>query len=314
MKTRKLFMFASGGILCGILGVFIYNDNIKPQAPLGVSYNPYKSGIYASGIVESFQPNGSNINMFPTVSGRVTAILVQDNANVKKGDLLLTIDPAGQTGIVEKDKATVKLNEDNLVTVTDQYTKLKKAYDINPKSVSLNDLDNAKNAVITTTQSVVVAKAQLEADQAQLDEFTILAPTDGIILRMGPSVGDYVSGFLGAYDPYIQGTIPMVQIGQKSEFLQVRVYVDEILVPQLPKPENMEAKLFIRGMNNVGFDVTYVNMQPYTIPNIQLSDQRQERVDVRVLPILFKFERPKDLNMFPGQLVDVYIKSNRDQS
>jgi HlyD family secretion protein len=49
-------------------------------------------------------------------------------------------------------------------------------------------------------------------------------------------------------------------------------------------------------------------MQPYTIPKIQLSDQRSERVDVRVLPIIFKFKKPEDINLFPGQLVDIFIK------
>jgi len=27
-----------------------------------------------------------------------------------------------------------------------------------------------------------------------------------------------------------------------------------------------------------------------------------------VLPIIFKFEKPKDVNLYPGQLVDVYIE------
>lgn len=314
MDTRKLFMFASGGIVFGVLGIFIYSDNIKHQDPLGVSYNPYKQGIYASGIVESLQENGSNTNMFPSVAGRITAIHVKDGSRIKKGEVLLTIDPAAQTGIVETDKATVKLNEDSLVTVQDQYNKLLKAYTLNPKAVSKNDLDNAKNAVITATQNITVSKAKLSADQALLDEFTVIAPSDGIILRVSGTVGDYVSPGLGVYDPYIQGTLPIIQIGQASQEYQVRVYVDEILVPQLPNPTQLEAKMFIRGMKNVGFPITYVNMQPYTIPNIQLSDQRQERVDVRVLPIVFKFEKPKDLNIFPGQLVDVFIKSNREKS
>ncbi|MBU2823927.1 efflux RND transporter periplasmic adaptor subunit, partial [Acidithiobacillus ferrooxidans] len=30
-------------------------------------------------------------------------------------------------------------------------------------------------------------------------------------------------------------------------------------------------------------------------------------VDVRVLPILFKFKIPAHMNLFPGELVDVYI-------
>jgi len=33
---------------------------------------------------------------------------------------------------------------------------------------------------------------------------------------------------------------------------------------------------------------------------------------VRVLPVIFRFEKPKDLNLFPGQLVDVYIGQKQD--
>jgi len=50
-----------------------------------------------------------------------------------------------------------------------------------------------------------------------------------------------------------------------------------------------------------------VRVQPFVSPKIELSDQRQERVDVRVLPIIFSFAKPKDLSLYPGELVDVYI-------
>ena len=52
-------------------------------------------------------------------------------------------------------------------------------------------------------------------------------------------------------------------------------------------------------------------MQPFVSPKIELSDERQERVDVRVLPVIFKVEKPKDLNLYPGELVDVYIGDKR---
>ena len=48
--------------------LIIYNEKIKSQPPVAVSYNPYKTGVYATGIVESFQVNGSNINIYPEVS------------------------------------------------------------------------------------------------------------------------------------------------------------------------------------------------------------------------------------------------------
>jgi HlyD family secretion protein len=68
----------------------------------------------------------------------------------------------------------------------------------------------------------------------------------------------------------------------------------------------MQAQVSIRG-SNVKIPLHYVRTQPFVTPKIELSNQRLERVDVRVLPIIFRLEKPKDLNLYPGQLVDVYI-------
>jgi HlyD family secretion protein len=56
--------------------------------------------------------------------------------------------------------------------------------------------------------------------------------------------------------------------------------------------------------------MTFERVQPFVSPKIELSDQRQELVDVRVLPIIFRFARPANVNLYPGQLVDVYVSAN----
>ena len=54
--------------------------------------------------------------------------------------------------------------------------------------------------------------------------------------------------------------------------------------------------------------------QPNVSPKIELSSQRTERVDVRVLPVIFSFEKREGMLIYPGQLVDVYIgKKNSTQ-
>jgi len=68
----------------------------------------------------------------------------------------------------------------------------------------------------------------------------------------------------------------------------------------------MKAQMSVRGSNQK-FDLEYVRTQPIVSPKIELSDQRQERVDVRVLPIIFKLKPVRGTNLYPGQLVDVYI-------
>ena len=95
-------------------------------------------------------------------------------------------------------------------------------------------------------------------------------------------------------------------MGSAQEYLGVRCYIDEILVHRLPQPAQITAKMFIRG-TDINIPLEYVRVQPYVSPKIELSNQRTERVDVRVLPVLFRFAKPKNLALYPGQLVDVYI-------
>ncbi|CAL7961080.1 Glycosyl hydrolase family 18 [Gammaproteobacteria bacterium] len=348
MRTRLLFIIAILGLLAGAVSVYVYRVKVKPQPPLAINYNPYDNGIYATGIVESFQPNGSNVNIYPEVAGKVIKILALDGQNVKQGDVLLAIDDSVQKAIVAKDlaqaRAALALLEElkaqprkeildvsiaQLKSAQDQLEKLQKSYKLNPKSVSKNDLDNAINAANIAQKQYDLVKAgawiydiqnqesQYRAavqaywsDKALLDKYIIRASADGVVLRMAATVGNYVSP-QGVYDTYTQGMIPIATMGVVEPYLAVRCYVDEILVPRLPKPELLEAQMMIRGETNYAIALEFIRMQPYTIPNIELSNEIIERVDVRVLPIVFKFKKPTDINIFPGQLVDVYLKGKK---
>jgi HlyD family secretion protein len=308
MKTKYLFLIATIGILAAIVSIVVYNQKVKVQAPLAISYNPYEAGIYATGIVESDQINGSNVNVYSEVSSKVTDIMVTNGQEIKKGTPLLALEDSVQRGIVEKDLAEIRYAQANLVDVQEQLDKIQKAYQINSKAVSLNALDNAINAVKIAKESVSVAQGQYESDKALLDKYIIHSPIDGIVLRIVPAIGDYSAVAVGSWDTYTQAFLPPLQLGVVTPYLQVRAYVDEILTPKLPEPSKLEATLFVRGLQNKSIPLEFSSIQPYTIPNIELSDERSERVDVRVVPIIFKFEKPKDINIFPGQLVDIYIK------
>ncbi len=110
----------------------------------------------------------------------------------------------------------------------------------------------------------------------------------------------------GAYNAYTQGLTPLVVMSSPQDYLAVRCYIDEILVARLPAPEHMRAQMSILGAD-VQVPLEFVQVQPYVSPKIALSNQRQEKVDLRVLPVIFRFQK-KDLTMvYPGQLVDVFI-------
>ena len=227
--------------------------------------------------------------------------------------------------------AQVAAAEAALKTAQDTLQKDQAAYEIDPRSVSKDALDSALNAAAVAKANLIVAKKQDDltkagawiydvqnqerqqhalakaaaASRALLGKYTLRASRNGVVLSINTMVGSYVSP-QGGYDAYTQGADPVIVLGSLSSSLHVRCYVDEILVPRLPSGCKMKAQMSVRG-SDVKIPLEFVRVQPYVSPKIELSDQRQERVDVRVLPVIFKIARSSDTNLYPGELVDVYI-------
>ncbi len=306
MRNKVIFITAIIGLLIGIVGSYLSGIEKKPQPPaFNPASNPYSKGIYANGIIESYQGNGANINIYPEVPGTVVHIRVSEGATVKKGTPLILIDDSVQRATVDQQKAQVALASASLKSSQDQLNKLMKSYELEPRSVSKNDLDNAKNATDVAKANAEVALKQYELAQALLSKYAMKAPTDGIVLSINTSVGSYISA-QGSYDTYTQTLTPILVMGSSHPFLEVRCYIDEILVHRLPQASLIKATMSLPG-TDIKIPLEYVRIQPYVSPKIELSNQRTERVDVRVLPIIFKCERPKNIVLYPGQLVDVYI-------
>ena len=306
VRNKVIFIAAAIGLLIGIVASYISGIEKKPQPPaFNPASNPFAKGIYAEGIVESYQTNGANINIYPEVPGTIKRIAISEGEIVKKGHPLILIDDSVQRATVEQQKAQVELAGASLKNTQDQFDKLKKSYEMEPLSVSKNDLDNAENAVNVAKANAHVAQKQYELAKTLLSKYTIMAPMDGAVLSINAAVGGYVSA-QGSYDTYTQGFTPLLVMGSSQDYIGVRCYIDEILISRLPQASKMHAQMSMRG-TNISIPLEYVRVQPYVSPKVELSSQRTERVDVRVLPVIFRFKRPKDLDVYPGQLVDVYI-------
>lgn len=361
MRNKVLFALSIIGIIAGLVSAYIYGMQKKPQPPVfNPAANPYAKGIYTNGIIESYQNNGANINIYPEVSGTITKIMVAEGQIVRKGTPLLIMDDSVQRAITEQQKsqaeaalalleelkaqprkenlevtkAQVESASASLKSAQDQLDKQRKSYELNPKSVSKDALDNAENAVKVAKANLVVVQRQFDltkagawiydirnqekqynalskaftASNALLAKYTIKAPIDGVVLSVNTAVGGYISS-QGAYDTYTQGLDPVIVMGSSENYIGVRCYIDEILLHRLPQGTQMKAQMFIRG-TNISVPLEYVRVQPYVSPKIELSNQRTERVDERVLPVIFRFEKSKDIHLYPGQLVDVYIAEN----
>ena len=106
---------------------------------------------------------------------------------------------------------------------------------------------------------------------ALLAKYTILAPVDGVVLAVNTATGTFVST-QGTYDTYTQGYDPIIVMGPPQEYLEVRCYIDEILIPRMPPPVQMKAQMQIRG-TSTRIPLEFERVQPYVSPKIELSNQ-----------------------------------------
>ncbi len=361
MRNKILFIISGAGLVLALISAYIFAQQPKAQPPLfNPAANPYAKGIYAEGMIESDQAAGENINLYPEVTGPVTQVLVKEGQSVHRGEVLLSIDDSVQRATTEQLQAQAQaalavLNElkaqprpetlqvasaqvenarATLKSADDALAKQQRSYDLEAKSVSLDVLDNARNAEKVAATNLKVVERQYDltkagawiydiqnqerqyvalskaaaASTALLSKYSLRAPADGVVLAVNGSLGSYVST-QGAYDTYTQGYDPLLVMGAPQSHLQLRAFIDEILIHRIPDPSKMKAEMVIRG-TETHVPLTFARIQPYVSPKIELSDQRQERVDVRVLPVIFRLDNSPALHLYPGQLVDVYVGEN----
>ena len=356
-RNKLIFTCSVIGILAGLIAAYFFGLERKAQPPVFQPVtSPYPTGIYANGIIESDQPSGSNINLYPEVSGPITQVLVHEGQRVPAGTPLFSIDDSVQRATTEQFRlaaeasralldelkaqprqetlaiagAQVGLAEAGLKVARGQYDKRRASFDLDPKSISKDVLDTAEDAVSQAAASLEVARKQYEltaagawsydvvsqerqtealsqayaAAGALLQKYSVKAAVDGVVLVVNATVGSYVSP-QGAYNAHTQGLDPLVIMGAPQDNLAVRCYVDEILVSRLPSAWHIRAQMTVRG-TDIKVPLEFVRVQPYVSPKIELSNERQEQVDLRVLPVIFRFPK-QDVPVYPGQLVDVYI-------
>jgi membrane fusion protein, multidrug efflux system len=179
----------------------------------------YISGRFLYETTDDAFIDGHIVSISPKISGVITKVMVDDNQHVKKGDLLVTIDPCDyqakvniyQAALlvakaeVQKAKAGIssaQAQSDRAEADLKRYVELKGS-----SSISAQDMDNAKAAAlsakaalevaISSTASaeakVVQAQADLEQAKLSLSYTNIYAPLDGKVAQKHAETGSFVA-------------------------------------------------------------------------------------------------------------------------
>src|SRR5262249_43886503 len=146
------------------------------------------------------------------------------------------------------------------------------------------------------------AETQVKRIQTEIDRLTMRAPVTGEILQVNVRAGEYAQ--VGALNK------PLMVMGDTSR-LNVRVDVDENEGWKVRADAPAEAAERGNGTQKVALE--FVRFEPYVIPKKSLTGDSTERVDTRVLQVIYRFKDPK-VPFRVGQQMDVFISTNSPDS
>lgn len=144
---------------------------------------------------------------------------------------------------------------------------------------------------------VAAAESQVRLVETEIERLTTRAPVDGSILQVKIRVGEYA--------PAGVMQTPLILMGNVDR-LHVRVDVDENDAWRVR--QDRPAVAFVRGNRELQTGLRFVRVEPYVVPKRSLTGESVERVDTRVLQIIYSFDRGA-LPVYVGQLMDVFIEA-----
>ncbi len=305
-----------GSILAAIAGVVAIIGISRLQAerqlppagdpPLPPIAKPYAHAVSATGILEALS---ENVAIGVPLPGLVTRVMVEVNDSVKTGDALFHLDDRDLRAqeISAKAKlavaqAGIGVSEAELAKVQSRLQRFSAVTD--PRAVSRDELENLAREVAVAETRLAASRAEHAAANGELqslalliDRLTVRAPRDGTIIQLNIRAGEYAAS---------SPKSPAMILGD-TERLQVRVDVDEQNATRIRPGQKGRASL--KGDPSVVFPLEFLRVEPFVIPKVSLTGAGTERVDTRVLQVIFSLDRPENPPIYVGQQVDVFIEA-----
>ena len=314
----------------------------SPPPPIAPARSPYADTLAAAGIVEA---RTENIAVGSATPGVVVQVHVTVDDEVQAGTPLFRLDDRQLRGELAVKRAVLGQAKSELIRLEAEPRKEKipvLVAEVNEsKAAVARETDALQRAEetfarkVTTEQEVIArreafaaARAGLEKSQAdldllkagswqydrdvaaeaiskaeadvakievELDRLIVRSLVAGRVLQVNVRPGEFVG------TPPNQ---PLVIVGN-VDMLHVRVDVDEFDIPRF-RPD-VPATAVPRGNLQVRYPLEFVRVEPFVVPKKSLTGDTTERVDTRVLQVIYEFDPAGLPPLFVGQQVEVFI-------
>jgi multidrug efflux system membrane fusion protein len=225
------------------------------------------------------------VSIQPQISGRITELHFKDGADVKKGDLLFTIDPRPYEAQLHAAQADQARSAAALNLAKSQWTRAETL--IATKAISQEEYDTRKSAVDLTEAQVRQATAATEISRLNLEYCSIRSPIDGRAGHRLVDVGNVVKAnettllTIERLDPiYADFTVAQNDLTSVQKNMRQGELKVEVRLPDEPGKPILGSLTFL---DNAVADATGTVTLRATVPNTEHRLWPGRFVKVRLL-------------------------------
>lgn len=261
-------------LVCGLFaGILAFSSCSREEVETEPLIRPVRyQKVFATGgsRIRTFSGTaqaGAETNLSFKVSGTIQDIRVKVGDQVRRGQVISTMDPKDYRIRVEEAEAALEQAQAQSRTASASYDRVQALYE--NRNASKQDLDAARAASESAHAQVSTIEKRLELARLQVEYTQLKAPTDGDVAMVTAEVNENV-----------QSGMPVVTI-TSGAIPEVKVTVPEVIISQVKMGSKatvtfdaVPGKVFNATVTEVGVASTgYMTTFPVTVRLTDIADE-----------------------------------------
>lgn len=223
----------------------------------------------------------NTVSVGSQVSGTIDALYVDYNSKVKKGDLLLTIEPSVLQASVDEAKASLDSAISQRNYAKSEYERNKTLY--KDDFIARAELEQSQTSYEQAEQSVKRAQSQYDRAVTNLGYATITSPVDGTVISRKVDKGQTVAASFQTPD--------LFEIAEDLTSMQIETSVSEADIGVIKEGQNVTFTVDAYPTQTFEGVVRQIRLSPTTTSNVVVYTVviDVDNTDLRLMPGMTAF-------------------------
>ena len=275
---KKWWIMILAAIVWGISALFGGGtQKFEPLATMEITRGEMRQVVTATGEIQPL----NTVSVGSQVSGTIEKLYVDFNSKVKKGDVLLEIEPSVLQASVDEAKASLVSAQSQRNYAKSEYQRNKTLY--NEGFISRAEMEQSQTTYEQAEQSVKRMQSQYDRAVTNLGYATITSPVDGTVIAREVDVGQTVAASFQ--------TPNLFKIAEDLSQMQIETSVSEADIGVIK--EGQAVTFTVDAYPNQTFDgtVRQIRLSPTTTSNVVVYTVviDVDNSDLRLMPGMTAF-------------------------